>query len=94
MIVEVLYHLNRSFLPAPKWRMQYIHKLNWIPDKFTEAARDAMLVREISIEDTRRRAEILAPIWKQMLGRIYDEFGMDYEMAGNIYVEKVLNLPI
>jgi len=94
MIVETLYNINRSFLPAPKWRMQYTQTLNWIPDNFIEAVRDAMLIREISIEDTRRRAEILAPIWKQMLGRIYDEFGMDYEMAGNIYVKKVLNLPV
>ncbi len=94
MIVEVLYNLNRSFLPAPKWRIHYAHKLNWKPENFSEAIKSAMLVREISIEDTRRRAEILVPIWKQMLSRIYNEFGMNYQMARSIYVEKVLNLPI
>jgi len=92
-IVELLYTLNRSFLPAPKWRIYNISQLTWLPKNHVDALRDAMLIREISVEDARRRARALAPIWHEMLNRIHEEFGMDFQVATSLYLGKVLHLP-
>lgn len=92
-IVELLYTLNRSFLPAPKWRIYNISQLTWLPKNYVDALRDAMLIREISVKDARRRARALAPIWHEMLNRIHEEFGMDFQVATSLYLGKVLHLP-
>ena len=92
-IVELLYVLNRCFLPAPKWRIYNISQLTWLPKNYADALTDAMLIREISVEDARRRARALAPIWHEMLSRILDEFGMNFQVAQSLYLKEVLHLP-
>ena len=93
-IVELLYTLNRSFLPAAKWRIYHTRKLNWTPERFTDTLEDAMLIREISVEDARLRMRTLKPIWHAMLTRIQDEFGMDFDVAKSLYLQRVLHLPL
>jgi predicted nucleotidyltransferase len=92
LVVEILYALNRSYLPAPKWRLHYIKKLDWIPKNFSAVFEDAMLIREISVKDARRRASSLLPLWEEMLTHVQEVSGLNYEQAKKIYIEKVLHL--
>ncbi len=94
LILGLLYTLNRSFLPAPKWRFYYIGQLAWLPKICADALRDAMLIREISTKDAQRRARNLAPVWHEILNRFHDGFRMDSEVAKRLYLETILHLPL
>jgi predicted nucleotidyltransferase len=91
LIVEILYALNRSYLPAPKWRLHYIKNLEWVPEGFWIGLEEGMLIREISVEDARRRASSLLSIWKDLLVQIQKVTGLNYESAKKLYVQKVLH---
>jgi hypothetical protein len=32
LLVRVIFALNKEFLPAPKWRMFYSYRLEWLPE--------------------------------------------------------------
>lgn len=94
LIIEILYALNQSHVPAPKWRMHCIHSLDWIPKDFQVIMERAMLIKEISAKEARKRASALLPLWKEILNHIQQTSGLDYEQAKKLYIEKVLHLSV
>ncbi|MFW9907657.1 MAG: nucleotidyltransferase domain-containing protein [Candidatus Thorarchaeota archaeon] len=89
MLLELVYSLNRSFLPAPKWRYFYTRMLDWLPDGFEDNIREAMIVTEISEADSRRRAAALVNMWSDFLVRAEKEFDLTRQAIDNLYVKVV-----
>jgi len=92
LILDMLYSLNRSFLPAPKWRVSYTKSLDWVPTDFDANLREAMLTLEISEEDTKRRAIALKKIWPDILVKAESEFGLNREEARKVYISAVYGI--
>jgi predicted nucleotidyltransferase len=92
LIIEILYALNESYVLAPKWRVHPTQNLHWIPKDFQVILEKAMLIKDLSVKEARKRASILLPLWKEILNHIQQILDMNYEQAKNLYVEKVLHL--
>jgi predicted nucleotidyltransferase len=92
LTTEILYALNKSYIPAPKWRIHYLQNLDLVSMDFQSIFEKAILVREMSVTDARKRASTLHPLWREMLVLIQATKGLDYEQAKKYYIEKTLHL--
>ncbi len=89
LLLNMVYSLNRSFLPAPKWRISYTKSLDWLPSDFESNLREAMLTLEISEVDTKRRRVALSKMWLEILEKVENDFGLNREAARKIYISDV-----
>ncbi|MEW5748337.1 MAG: DUF4037 domain-containing protein [Candidatus Thermoplasmatota archaeon] len=55
LLIELVYALNREFLPPPKWRFAYLGELGWTPRGLERSLREALIVRDLSGKDLARR---------------------------------------
>ncbi len=92
LILDLVYALNRSFLPAPKWRFGYTRTLDWLPEEFEENICEAMLCLELSDEDAHRRALGLKKMWPQFLEKAEKDFGLTREEVRSVYIKAVYGL--
>jgi predicted nucleotidyltransferase len=87
LLLSMVYSLNRSFLPAPKWRISYTNSLDWLPSDFESNLREAMITKEISEDDTKRRAAALTKLWPEVLEKAENDFGLNREEARRVYIK-------
>ncbi len=92
LVLETLYAINRSYLPAPKWRLFYTHELEWLPSNFDEAITEALLVREISEDDTRRRAAQISRLNHEISIQAEEQFELDRDKIRKIYIADVYGI--
>jgi hypothetical protein len=36
LLTEMIFALNKKYLPPPKWRMFYSYRLEWLPEGYRE----------------------------------------------------------
>ncbi|MBN2230771.1 MAG: nucleotidyltransferase domain-containing protein [Candidatus Thorarchaeota archaeon] len=92
LILEVIYAMNRSYLPAPKWRLFYTRELNWLPTDFENALMDAMLVKGIDEADSKRRADQVCRLTQEISGQVEREFGLNRDAIRKIYIADVYGI--
>jgi predicted nucleotidyltransferase len=92
LILDLAYALNKSFLPAPKWRFGYTRTLDWIPNEFEEHMTEAMVCKELSDEDAHRRASSLKKIWPEFLEKAESDFGLTRDEVRRIYIKAVYGI--
>ena len=92
LILESLYAVNRSFLPAPKWRLFYTHELDWLPTDFEKEMTEALLVKELTEEDTRRRAAHITKLNGEISIRAEEEFELNRDKIRKIYIADVYGI--
>lgn len=76
LLLELVYALNREFLPPPKWRFAYLGDLGWKPRGFEVALRDAMLVRDIGRKDLLRRLRAMGSLHGPLQARVAKVAGL------------------
>jgi predicted nucleotidyltransferase len=91
LLVRVVYALNREFLPAPKWRIFYSYGLKWLPEGYKRLVGEALLAKNFSAKDFRRRLEAIRKLWCGILPKIKEKTGLTTELISKYYVEKVLH---
>jgi len=93
VLINMLYALNREFLPAPKWRLFYSHELRWLPKGYSRLIEQAMITRSFSVKEFNRRLTAVRQLWREVLPKIEDETGFTLEQITQYFVEKVLHQP-
>ncbi len=89
LILELVFALNREFLPPPKWRVHYARNLEWIPEGFVDWI--SMSVPEAKSEDDlRRRLGAMRKMWPEILEKVKGETGLDSEAISLYYVREIL----
>ena len=91
LIIRILFALNREFLPPPKWRIFYSYGLKWLPKKYCELLKEAMIVHELSLPELRRRLNALRELWRGILPRIKNETGLTTSSISRYYVQRILH---
>ncbi len=89
LLIQAIYWLNRSYLPAPKWRLFYIRNLRWKPDDIESLLEEALLVKEISDTDARRRIDVVSKINDEICHHADEVFGLDRDTIRKLYIEEV-----
>ncbi|MHA2426390.1 MAG: nucleotidyltransferase domain-containing protein [Candidatus Thorarchaeota archaeon] len=89
LILDLVYTLNKSFLPAPKWRFGYTRTLDWLPKEFEEHMREALICKELSDQDAHRRALGLKMMWPEFLEKAEKDFGLSRDEVRRIYINAV-----
>ncbi|MFW9979515.1 MAG: nucleotidyltransferase domain-containing protein [Candidatus Thorarchaeota archaeon] len=92
LILETVYALNRSYLPAPKWRLYYTHELEWLPPDFEASISEAMLLKEMTEEDTKRRATHISRLNQEISLQAEKVFGLDRDTIRKIYIADVYGI--
>ncbi len=90
LLLQVLFAMNHEFLPPPKWRLFYSHKLSWLPRNFKEQIAGTMIVKELSASDLGRRVTCLRKLWSEIRTRLQQSMGLSHEKAVKYYVDKIL----
>jgi predicted nucleotidyltransferase len=89
LVLQVVYALNREYLPAPKWRIFYVKYLDWIPDNFEAALQQIMLPSALTTDDAKERAKIVSKINFDLLNRADEVFGLDRDAIRKVYMRDV-----
>ncbi len=90
LILEILFALNREFLPVPKWRIFYSYRLVWLPEDYSGLLREVMQAKNFSEEELNRRLKAIRELWVKILGKIRDETGLTPEQISKYYVTNIL----
>ena len=90
LLLEILFALNKEFLPVPKWRIFYSHKLKWLPKDYSKFLNEVMQAKNLSEEELNRRLKAIRELWMKILEKIRDETGLDPEQISKYYVTNIL----
>ena len=90
LMVNVLFALNKEFLPPPKWKIGYSSALKWLPPDYSRLVEEAMTVKNFSVNGLDRRVRALRELWKQTLPMIEGKTGLTPATISKCYVKKVL----
>jgi predicted nucleotidyltransferase len=91
LIVDMLYALNREFVPPPKWKLFYSYGLRWLPSDYRRLLREALRAHAFSEEELTRRLSSLRRLWQDILPKIEEETGLTRSSMSKYFVEKVLH---
>lgn len=91
MIVNVIYALNKEFLPPPKWRFFYLHNLEWLPNDFRRLLKQVLLVEALTVKNFDRRLTALRRLWQKTVPKVNEETGLTPVSMSKYFVEKVLH---
>jgi len=89
LLLKTVFALNKEFLPPPKWRIFYFQNLSWLPRKY-KILKQAISIKDLSIEEFRRRQNALGEMWRAVLPMIQEETGLDLDQINKYYVERIL----
>jgi len=91
LLVELIFALNREFLPSPKWRLFYSYSLKWLPKNYKELIRETLEAGELSMADFEKRLRALQTLGREVFRKIEEDMGLNAEAVSKYYVEKVLH---
>lgn len=79
LLLELVYALNREFLPPPKWRFACLQELRWRPRGSERALQEAMLVHDLGRKDLSRRLSALSSLHAPLKARVKKSTGLSEE---------------
>jgi predicted nucleotidyltransferase len=79
LLLELLYALNKEFLPPPKWRMSYLKGLGWTPHGLDAVLREAISVQDVGPEDMRRRLRAIRKLHAPVDRKVREVTGLTDE---------------
>ena len=78
-IIKTVFLVNGEFIPFEKWTLNFSYSLEWTPKNWEERIREAMLVKEISEEEVKRRQSILSSLLKECKVKMLGEEAKELE---------------
>lgn len=91
LMTQMIFALNKEFLPAPKWSVFYSYGLNWLPKDFKKLVEEALTARELTTPELNRRLKVLRRMWLDVLPKIKEVTGLTSELISKQYVAMVLH---
>jgi predicted nucleotidyltransferase len=91
LLLEIIFALNKEFLPVQKWRVFYSYSLKWLPKDYVKLLKEAMIIKELSAHDLKRRLKALRKMWLGIVPKIEEETGLTVDLMTKYYMEKVLH---
>jgi predicted nucleotidyltransferase len=90
LLIEMIFALNKEYLPPPKWRMSYSYSLPWSPDSYRKLIEQAMNAKRPSLTEIKRRLEATREMWHKILPKLEEETGMTQDQLSKYYVTEIL----
>lgn len=78
-LMQLLYSVNRQFVPAPKWKAFYLGELKWIPDGLLPTIEEATVTRAMDGADVARRVAALRRLHVQLSSMVLEATGLSQE---------------
>ncbi|MBK8296874.1 MAG: hypothetical protein IPK91_06270 [Saprospiraceae bacterium] len=76
-IVELIYLVNGSIFPHPKWRIENSFKLQILPKFYKKKLNQALIIRELSARDIYRRIKLLKSIYMDLKLEISEKLNLN-----------------
>lgn len=77
LLLELVYALNRGFLPPQKWRIAYLDELAWKPNGLDDALRESMMVLDLGPRDLKRRVGAMKRLHRPLGQKVRRFTGLD-----------------
>ncbi len=90
LFMDLLFAINRKFVPPPKWKVSYCRELDWIPKDFDSKLRKAMIISNMTSEQLAQRLKALKSMWREVVQRIQKTTGLDDDGLTRRFVERTL----
>ena len=90
LIVDIVYALNREFVPSPKWKLFYSYSLKWLPKDYCRLVKKALHTRALSVKNFNSRLSALRGLWQENLPEIEEQTGLTPPSVSKYFVERVL----
>lgn len=82
MVLDSLYITNNQLIPDEKWKIHFVHSLDWLPADFEVKLREALLIKSMRPEDFKRRLKAIESIYRGIIEKIEKETNL---LPENIY---------
>ena len=90
LLTEMIFALNKEYLPPPKWKMSYSYKLRWLPESYDALIAEGMKAKNSSLRDINRRLRAIREMWREILPKLEKETGMTQDQLSKYYVTEIL----
>jgi predicted nucleotidyltransferase len=91
LLLEIIYVLNKEFLPPPKWRIFYSYNLNWLPRDYRKLLEEAIKVESSSASELDRRLRAMCSMWGEVFSKIKNDTGLTPDLITRKFVKKVIH---
>jgi predicted nucleotidyltransferase len=91
LMLNLLFALNKEFLPPQKWRLFYSYSLKWLPKDYVNSVREIMIVKDFTKHDVDRRLRVMKTMWQQVLSKLKSEMNLTPKLISKYYLEKMLH---
>ncbi len=90
LVMDLLFALNRQFVPPAKWKLEYLQELAELPDGIDAAISEAMITKAFDEKELERRLAVLRSLWEPLMEMAERKVGMDQEQMTQHYVSKLM----
>lgn len=90
ILLELVYALNREFVPAPKWRVYSLHELGWRPKGLDGILREMLSAGDISERELARRIVALSKLRGQLDRKVLSVTGMSKQGLLEHFVKRAV----
>lgn len=73
LFIEGLYLYNRRYRPHPKWRMEVVRDLEWVPENFETLITNSFLIECMTSKAIKKRRDALSNLFAQLEKKILKE---------------------
>ena len=90
LLLQLIFALNREYVPVPKWRLHYSYELKWLPNDYQALLKEILSTRSLSVEELHRKLGAIQKLWADVLIKIKDEFKLTSQQITDYYVHNIL----
>jgi predicted nucleotidyltransferase len=91
LILDLVFALNKEFLPPPKWKLFCSYSLSWLPPDYQGLINEAMTVENLSVDEFKRRMAAIERLWLGIIPKIEEETGLTLDSLSRYYAETELH---
>ncbi len=90
LLVELLYALDRQFVPVPKWRLHHLWEITWRPRGFSSALTQLITVKALSGSEALRRVNAMRRLHVQMEREVFSKTDLSRKSLFERFLEKAV----
>ncbi len=91
LILQLVFALNREYVPVPKWRLHYSYALNWLPNDYPALLKTVLSTKSFSVKELHRKLDAIQKLWADIRLKIEDDFQLTPQQITDYYVHHILH---
>ena len=92
LTLNLLYTVNREYIPPVKWKIFYSYTLPWKPGDYDKLLKNSLQIIDFTYEELQRRMKAIKRLSHEIIGKVEIETGKNRKDFGKYYVSQILKV--